>query len=228
MAAMVTHNGNTASAPPEPMTVGALGIDRGLVRDLMLKTLFYRGRMSRAELSDELKLSLTVIEELCSSLTQDGLAAVLGSEGGGAAAYIYTLTQKGLERAETALARSGYVGPAPVPLREYIEREIPHIWSLMRASTVTVTYLLAGIRVTVAAKSPSLSSAAYSADDQLSRGTKTLWLVAAVAVGATLCVMFTVWRSSTSWARVGSTWRANASVITCVGEMTGMICNCTG
>lgn len=119
---MVTQNGNTSFAPVEPMTLDALGVDRGLVRDLMLKTLFYRGRMSRAELSDELKLSLTVIEELCSSLTQDGLAAVLGSEGGGAAAYIYTLTQKGLERAETALARSGYVGPAPVPLRDYIDR----------------------------------------------------------------------------------------------------------
>lgn len=122
MAAMVTHTGNAAAEQLEPMSVDALGVDRGLVRDLMLKTLFYRGRMSRAELSDELKLSLAIIEELCSALTQDGLAAVLGSEGGGAAAYIYTLTQKGLERAETALARSGYVGPAPVPLREYVDR----------------------------------------------------------------------------------------------------------
>ena len=110
------------AASAEPMSVNDLGIDRGLVRDLLLKMLFYRGRMSRAELSNDLKLSLAVIEELCQSLTQDGLAAVLGSEGGGAAAYIYTLTSKGLGRAETALARSGYVGPAPVPLRDYIDR----------------------------------------------------------------------------------------------------------
>ncbi len=122
MAAMMTADPTTAGSPAEPMSVADLGIDRGLVRDLMLKTLFYRGRMNRSELSDELKLSLVVIEELCQSLTQDGLAAVLGSEGGGAGAYIYTLTQKGLERAETSLARSGYVGPAPVPLREYIDR----------------------------------------------------------------------------------------------------------
>ena len=78
MAAMMTADPTTAGSPAEPMSVADLGIDRGLVRDLMLKTLFYRGRMNRSELSDELKLSLVVIEELCQSLTQDGLAAVLG------------------------------------------------------------------------------------------------------------------------------------------------------
>ena len=34
--------------------------------------------------------------------------------------YLYALTQKGVVRAEAALGRSGYVGPAPVPLRAYI------------------------------------------------------------------------------------------------------------
>ena len=36
--------------------------------------------------------------------------------------YLYALTQKGLDRADAALGRSGYVGPAPVPLADYIAR----------------------------------------------------------------------------------------------------------
>jgi predicted ATPase with chaperone activity len=62
------------------------------------------------------------MQEVLQALTQDGLAAVMGSEGNGPAAYMYALTQKGLDRAESAFARSGYAGPAPVPLREYVAR----------------------------------------------------------------------------------------------------------
>jgi MoxR-like ATPase len=51
----------------------------------------------------------------------DGLATVLGAEGTtGASGYMYSLTQKGLDRADAALVRSGYVGPAPVPLADYV------------------------------------------------------------------------------------------------------------
>jgi len=103
----------------EPTTVASLGLDRGVLLDLALKTLFYRGRMTRSELSEELKLSGAVMQEVMQAMSQDGLATVLGSEGTGPAGYMYALTQKGLDRSESAFARSGYVGPAPVPLRDY-------------------------------------------------------------------------------------------------------------
>ena len=103
----------------EPMTVAELRVDAGILRDLALKTLFYRSRISRADLSDALKLSGSVVEELMQSLSQDGLATLLGASGTSSAGYVYALTQKGFERAEHALARSGYVGPAPVTLDEY-------------------------------------------------------------------------------------------------------------
>jgi predicted ATPase with chaperone activity len=104
----------------EPLTVADLGLDRGVLLDQTMKTLFYRGRMTRTELAHELKLSASVLQEVMQALTQDALASVLGSEGGSAAGYVYALTQKGLDRAEAAFARSGYVGPAPVPLAQYI------------------------------------------------------------------------------------------------------------
>jgi predicted ATPase with chaperone activity len=115
----MTQSRETAPAS-EPMTIAELRVDPGVLRDLALKTLFYRSRMSRAELSDGLKLAGSVVEELMQALSQDGLATLLGASGTSSAGYVYALTQKGLGRAEAALERSGYVGPAPVTLDEYL------------------------------------------------------------------------------------------------------------
>lgn len=115
----------------EPGTVAELGLDSGVLLDITIKSLFYRGRMTRTQLCESLKISGTVVSELMQALTQDALVTVLGAEGTGPAAYMYQITQKGLERAEDAFNRSGYVGPAPVPLDQYIAQ--------VRAQTVKDT-----------------------------------------------------------------------------------------
>ncbi len=110
------------SAPalrPEPTTTVALGLDRGVVRDLTLKMLYYRGRLTKVELANELRLGMSVMEELLHGLTNDSLAMATGADGT-TATYLYTITQKGIDRAEAAIARSGYVGPTPVPLDDYV------------------------------------------------------------------------------------------------------------
>lgn len=116
----------TAPAPPanayEPVTVADLGLDPGLVRDLALKLLFYRGRMTRNDISEDMRLSSSVIDEVMQGLSQDNLASIVGGASSGPNGYIYALSQKGLGRAEQALSRSGYVGPAPVPLFDYVEQ----------------------------------------------------------------------------------------------------------
>jgi predicted ATPase with chaperone activity len=116
----------TLAVPPalalEPTTMDELGLDPGLVRDLALKFLFYRGRMTRSDLCDEMKLSVSVLEELMQALSQDGLTTILGGTTTGANGYMYALTDKGVGRAEQAISRSGYVGPTPVPLAAYIEQ----------------------------------------------------------------------------------------------------------
>jgi MoxR-like ATPase len=68
-----------------------------------------------------MKISSSATQELMQTITQDGLASVLGADATGTN-YVYLLTAKGLTRAEAALARSGYVGPAPVPLAAYVAR----------------------------------------------------------------------------------------------------------
>jgi predicted ATPase with chaperone activity len=117
----VTAVAFTPAANPEPTALADLGVDPELLRELALKTLFYRGRMTRTELAAEMKLSGNALEELLQALSQDGLTTVTGAGGTGPAGYVHALTQKGLDRAHAALNRSGYVGPAPVALREYVE-----------------------------------------------------------------------------------------------------------
>lgn len=115
--------GVEAATIAEPVSIDELGLEPSVLVDLTLKTLYYRGRMTRMELCDELKLSGPIMQDLLQTITQDALATVLGSDTGAAAAgYLYTLTQKGRDRADSAFQRSGYVGPAPVPLKDYVEQ----------------------------------------------------------------------------------------------------------
>ncbi len=107
---------------PEPVTAAQLGLDRGLLLDLTLKTLFYGGRMTRAELSDSLKVSGSAMQDILHAAKADDLVQIPGSDGSGPAGYQYTLTQKGIDRAHEAFNRAGYVGPAPVPLAAYVRR----------------------------------------------------------------------------------------------------------
>jgi predicted ATPase with chaperone activity len=108
---------------PEAVTAAALGLDRALLLDLALKTLFYGGRMSRTEISESMKVAGSAMQDILHAATKDNLAQILGADGqGGPSGYQYTLTQKGIERANEAFGRSGYVGPAPVPLAAYLHQ----------------------------------------------------------------------------------------------------------
>jgi predicted ATPase with chaperone activity len=107
---------------PEPVTAAALGLDRSLLLDLTLKTLFYGGRMSRAELSDALKISGSAMQDVLHAASREGLVHIPGSEGHSEASYQYALSPTGAERANDAFQRSGYVGPAPVSLKSYLHQ----------------------------------------------------------------------------------------------------------
>jgi predicted ATPase with chaperone activity len=106
----------------EPGTLSGLGVSSSVVRDLLIKTMFYRGRMTRVELADELRIAVTPVEEILYMLTRDGLATVLTSETVNASSYGYALTAQGHRRAEEALARNAYVGPVPVAFQDYVSQ----------------------------------------------------------------------------------------------------------
>ena len=106
--------------PREPTFINDTGLDAEFLAELALKAIYYSTRPAVGELADMLGLSLPVMQELLGILTRDGLVEIVAGEGQGPATYRYRLTGKGQERAGGAFERNAYVGPAPVPLADYI------------------------------------------------------------------------------------------------------------
>ncbi len=106
---------------PQPASIEDTGLELSLLVDLLLKTIYFYGRPSGRILSDQLCLPFTVIEELLSFLRQEQTLEVVGSAGLGEQAYQYALTERGRKKAEDALSRNHYVGPAPVSFDQYVE-----------------------------------------------------------------------------------------------------------
>ena len=106
---------------PQPRKIDETGIDSAQCLDLILKTLRYGGRLSGGEITNRLKLAYSVIEGAIAFLKREKLIEVVGANGVVEQQHEYALSDKGYEKATEALERNQYVGPMPVPLRDYIE-----------------------------------------------------------------------------------------------------------
>src|SRR3979411_2659851 len=108
--------------PPEPQSLEQTGLTLGFLSDLALKTLYLRGQMTMAEIASSLGLPMTNIPERCmDSLKTERLVESRGGAGLSSANYQFVIIDRGSEKAQEALARSQYVGKAPVPLQMYIQ-----------------------------------------------------------------------------------------------------------
>jgi len=81
----------------------------------------YGGRLQGGELASRLRLRYSVVDSVIGFLKREKLIETVGSGGVVEQQYEYVLTDRGYEKATEALARNQYVGPAPVPLRDYVE-----------------------------------------------------------------------------------------------------------
>lgn len=106
----------SAYQPRIPETLEALGIPPPLVVDLVLRRLYVRGVGSFQSLSEALKLSPLVIEQVFRQLRQEQLVEVRGMTGND---YNFTLTQAGRQRAKECFQVTHYAGAAPVSLKDY-------------------------------------------------------------------------------------------------------------
>ena len=121
-------NGKTGHAEPsvapflpQPQTVEETGLDFSMILDLVVKAIYFAGRPAARQIAAQLALPFPVIDEVVSFMKREQLAEVVGSSGMGEQLYQYSLSQKGLEKAEEALARNHYIGPAPVPFDVYLQ-----------------------------------------------------------------------------------------------------------
>lgn len=119
----------------QPRSMAETGLSEPLLTDLLCKHLYDAGSLDTGRLMSRMGLAGPVLEELLGLLRKDSQVEVLGQAAGGGGLR-YGLTERGRASARDALARSGYIGPAPYPVERYRE--------LLKAQTVHHGSITAG------------------------------------------------------------------------------------
>jgi hypothetical protein len=115
---------DSSESPPFvalPKDIAESGLSLSLLADLTLKSIYFGGRPSLRDLAGQLCLSLTVVDQLISFLREQQMCEIVGASGVGEQSYQFALTSRGMEKAQEALERNQYVGPAPVSFSAYID-----------------------------------------------------------------------------------------------------------
>ena len=115
----VTHAPPDAgSIAPRPRTLQDTGLGLHFIAELVAKHLYQGGVLSLSQLTERLALTSPILEPVLNFLRKEARIEVLGGAGGDINLR-YALTDRGRSWALEALFKSGYVGPAPVPLEAY-------------------------------------------------------------------------------------------------------------
>ena len=104
--------------PLEPASLGATGLSASGGKRLVLKRLLTGNVLSGRQIAESLRLALPILGELLRRLKTEQL--VVYKAASAVNDYDYELTPSGFERASRLFQHSGYHGPAPVPLGEYV------------------------------------------------------------------------------------------------------------
>jgi len=104
--------------PAEVRSASETGLPESFLEGLLVKTVHARGTLSGRNASECLGLPYRVVEPLLDVLrTRKVVAHVRPAPFND---YYYSLTEQGQSQARSHLQQSGYVGPAPVPLADYV------------------------------------------------------------------------------------------------------------
>ncbi len=110
-----------------PRTVEETGLPFLFLAELLSKVLAQRGQLRLAELAGHTKLNVSVIDPLIAFLRTEKLCEVARIGNSGTDADLcYILTEAGRARAQAALGRNAYAGPAPVTLAAYVAQVKAH------------------------------------------------------------------------------------------------------
>lgn len=105
--------------PPVPKSIAETGLDTNFLNASLLRLMYISALQTVPDLSDQFKLSRTIVEELLNIAKKDALVEVRGATDSNYNILRYALTNLGRERASEALRRCEYIGPAPIPLTTY-------------------------------------------------------------------------------------------------------------
>jgi energy-coupling factor transporter ATP-binding protein EcfA2 len=107
-----------AYRPSEPTSLRETGIPLSVNESLLLKRLAVVGSSSGRQLANDICLPFAALEPLLQQLRSR--QAIVHNGSAPLNDYNYVLTESGRERAAQAMERCAYVGPAPVPLMDYV------------------------------------------------------------------------------------------------------------
>jgi predicted ATPase with chaperone activity len=110
--------GDESFRPAEPQSLEETGLSPVLIEALMLKYLLQVGSASGREIAARICLPFRILEDVLLALRSRQLLVHKGQSQ--LSDYFYALTDAGAERARAAAKACAYVGPAPVPLDDYI------------------------------------------------------------------------------------------------------------
>jgi hypothetical protein len=118
-----TGGNGAGQLPPEPTTLAQTGLSIGFLSELALKHIYFAGVLSGQQLADDLRLPfLGVVDTALTFLKEEEYVDIMGAQGGFyERSFQYVITSKGRNKVHEVLDRSQYAGPAPVPLRTYID-----------------------------------------------------------------------------------------------------------
>ena len=105
--------------PRAPQTIEEAQLEPSLVTDLVLKHLLFIGEFRMADISERIKLPVSIVEGALEELRRDKFIEVKGSSSYTKMAYVFKITESGLKRGNDLLQLCRYAGPAPVSLDDY-------------------------------------------------------------------------------------------------------------
>jgi hypothetical protein len=107
--------------PPAPRTLEDTGLSPSFVTELLLKIMHYAEMPTAEHIARTVALPSRLLDALLATLKEAQLCETISSPDLLPGKYRYRLTDMGRRRAEEALARCRYAGPAPVTLDQYEE-----------------------------------------------------------------------------------------------------------
>ncbi|QDT04781.1 hypothetical protein K227x_31780 [Rubripirellula lacrimiformis] len=104
--------------PSQPQNTDETGLSESFIEALVLKTVLIGGTVSGRVISERTGLSFRVIEPLLDMLRTRKLVSHVRPAAFND--YYYSLTEAGQQRTHKHMEQCSYVGPAPVPLADYV------------------------------------------------------------------------------------------------------------
>ena len=105
--------------PAPPGKMEETGVDVSLLTDLVMKQILFMGDFKLADIAEQIKLPLAIVDSILETLRRDKFIEVKGGSGYASVTYTFKISDTGKNRSSELFELCRYIGPAPVSLESY-------------------------------------------------------------------------------------------------------------